>query len=62
MFPYVSHRKSSTVIITNVSLDDWKEYLGDPPLTMHVGKNVYRWFGCGSGGNVLDFWQAYSGR
>jgi DNA replication protein DnaC len=28
------NRKSSTAIITNVSLDDWTEYLGDPPLTM----------------------------
>jgi len=28
------NRKSSTMIITNVSLDDWTEYLGDPPLTM----------------------------
>jgi len=29
---------------------------------VHVGKNVYRCFGCGSGGNVLDFWKAYSGK
>jgi len=56
------NRKSSTAIITNVSLDDWTEYSGDPLLTMHVGKNVYRCFGCGSGGNVLEFWQAYSGK
>ena len=28
------NRKSSTAILTNVSLDDWTEYLGDPPLTM----------------------------
>ena len=28
--------------------------------SVHVGKNVYRCFGCGSGGNVLDFWQTYS--
>ena len=54
--------KSSTAIITNVNLDDWTGYLGYPPLTMHVGKNVYRCIGCGSGGNVLDFWQAYSGK
>ena len=30
--------------------------------SVHVGKNVYRCFECGSGGNVLDFWQAYSGK
>ena len=30
--------------------------------SVHVGKNVYRCFGCGCGGNVLDFWQAYSGK
>ena len=30
--------------------------------SVHVGKNVYRCFGCGSGGNVLDFWQAFSGK
>ena len=28
------NRRSSTAIITNVSFDDWTEYLGDPPLTM----------------------------
>jgi DNA replication protein DnaC len=28
------NRRSSTAIITNVSFDDWTEYLGDPPMTM----------------------------
>jgi len=28
------NRRRSTAIITNVSFDDWTEYLGDPPLTM----------------------------
>ena len=30
--------------------------------SVHAGKNVYRCFGCGSSGNVLDFWQAYRGK
>ena len=28
------NRRSSTAIITNVNLDDWTDYLGDPPMTM----------------------------
>ncbi len=28
------NRRSSTAVITNVSFDDWTEYLGDPPMTM----------------------------
>ena len=28
------NRRSSTAIITNVSFEDWTEYLGDPPMTM----------------------------
>jgi len=27
--------------------------------SVHVGKNVYRCFSCGSRGNVLDFWSSY---
>ena len=27
--------------------------------SVHVGKNVYRCFRCGSQGNVLDFWSSY---
>ena len=30
--------------------------------SVHAGKNVYQCFGCGSRGNVLDFWQAYQGK
>ena len=28
------NRKTSTAVITNVSFDDWTDYLGDPPMTM----------------------------
>ena len=28
------NRRNSTAIITNVSFDDWTDYLGDPPMTM----------------------------
>lgn len=28
------NRRSSTAIITNVNLEDWTDYLGDPPMTM----------------------------
>lgn len=28
------NRRCSTAVITNVSFDDWTEYLGDPPMTM----------------------------
>lgn len=28
------NRRNSTAVITNVSFDDWTEYLGDPPMTM----------------------------
>ena len=27
--------------------------------SVHMGKNVYRCFHCGSQGNVLDFWTSY---
>jgi hypothetical protein len=30
--------------------------------SVHSGKNVYQCFGCGNRGNVLGFWQAYSGK
>ena len=30
--------------------------------SVHVGKNVYQCFGCGSSGNILDFWQANRGK
>ncbi len=30
--------------------------------SMHTGKNVFQCFGCGSRGNVLDFWQVYQGK
>ena len=29
------------------------------PVSIHVSKNIYRCFRCGSAGNALDFWQAY---
>ncbi len=28
------NRRNSTAIITNVSFDDWTDWLGDPPMTM----------------------------
>ena len=28
-------------------------------LSIHVTKNLYRCFHCGSAGNALDFWRAY---
>jgi len=28
------NRRSSTAVITNVSMSDWTDYLGDPPMTM----------------------------
>lgn len=28
------NRRSSTAIVTNVNLEDWTDYLGDPPMTM----------------------------
>lgn len=30
------NRRSSTAIITNVNLEDWTDYLGDPPMTMAI--------------------------
>lgn len=29
---------------------------------VHVGKNVFHCFRCGSAGNALDFWAAWTGR
>ena len=30
------NRRNSTAIVTNVNLEDWTDYLGDPPMTMAV--------------------------
>ena len=30
--------------------------------SLHVGRNIYRCFRCGSQGGVIDFWSAYRGQ